>query len=138
MPTIKLNTGEINYELTDESGAHIGAIRFNPADFDIIRRAEKVEEWFNNYTVPESADLDAFFECTDAIKAQFDYLLNRPVSAELFGVCNPLTLLADGTYYFAGVLAVVLDLVKKETGKRIKASEKRVKAAVSEITGESE
>lgn len=136
MPVIKLNTGEVNYELKDESGAHIGAIRFNPADFDLIRRAEAVEKFFNEYQVPDDLTLEAFFACTDEIKKQFDFLLNRPVSAELFSVCNPMTLLADGSYYFTGVLAVILDLVRTETGKRIKASEKRVAAAVADITGE--
>ena len=136
MQTIKLNTGEVSYELKNEVGAHIGTIRFNPADFDLVRRAEAVEKFFTEYTVPDAFDLDTFFACSDEIKKQFDYLLNRPVSGEIFGVCNPLTLLADGTYYFTQVLAVVMDLVQTETKKRIKASEKRVSEAVAEITGE--
>ena len=136
MQTIKLNTGEVSYELKDENGEHIGAIRFNPADFDLVRRAEAVEKFFTEYTVPDALDLESFFACSDEIKKQFDYLLNRPVSEEIFSVCNPLTLLADGTYYFTQVLTVIMDLVQKETAKRIKASEKRVREAVAEITGE--
>ena len=136
MATIKLNTGEVTYELKDESGAHIGEIRFNPADFDLIKRAEAVEKFFTEYEIPDALDLESFFACGDEIKKQFDYLLNRPVSEQLFAVCNPLTLLADGTYYFTQLLTVIMDLVNTETKKRILASEKRVSAAVAEITGE--
>lgn len=136
MPTIKIKTGDVSYELKNERGERIGGITFNPADYDIIRRAEMVEKWFAGLTIGDDITMDDFFAMTDKIKDQFDFLCNRKVSDEIFSVCNPLTSLADGTFYFAQILEIILDLVRTETAKRMKASEKRVENAVSEIVNE--
>lgn len=136
MPTIKIKTGDVSYDLKNERNEHIGTITFNPADYDIIRRAEDVEKWFSSLKIGDEISFDEFFAVTDKIKAQFDYLCNRNVSDQLFSVCNPLTSLADGSFYFAHIFEVVLDLVQSETKKRMKASEKRVEAAVSAIVDE--
>lgn len=136
MPTIKIKTGDVSYELKNEHGEQIGTITFNPADYDLIRRAEDVEKWFSEMKIGSVVSMDEFFEITDKIKAQFDYLCNRNVSGEIFKVCNPLTSLADGTFYFEQILSIILDLVTSETKKRMKASEKRIDSAVSEIVDE--
>lgn len=136
MPTIKIKTGDVSYELKNEHGEHIGTITFNPADYDIIRRAETVEKWFSEFKVKPGVTIDEFLEFTDKVKEQFDYLCNRSVSSDLFTVCNPLTILADGTFYFQQILEIIIDLVRTEVTKRMKASEKRVEAAVAEITGD--
>ena len=136
MPTIKIKTGDVSYELKNERGDVIGAITFNPADYDLIRRAEAVQKWFSEMKIGSDITVDEFFETTDKIKAQFDYLCNRNVSDEIFKVCNPLTSLADGTFYFEQILVIILDLVTSETKKRMRASEKRIDNAVSEIVDE--
>ena len=136
MPTIKINTGDVSYQLKNEHGEQIGVITFNPADYDIIRRAETVEKWFDGLKIEDEITMEEFFSITDKIKAQFDYLCNRNVSEQIFGVCNPLTSLADGNFYFAQILEIILNLVRTETEKRMKASEKRVERAVSEIVDE--
>lgn len=136
MPTIKIKTGDVNYELKDERGEHIGSIAFNPSDYDLIRRADEIESWFKSLDITEEITMDEFFAITDKIKAQFDYLCNRNVSADLFSVCNPLTSLQDGSFYFAQILEIIIELVRTETTKRMKASEKRVKEAVAEIVDE--
>lgn len=136
MPTIKIKTGDVSYELKNERGEHIGTITFNPADYDIIRRAEEVEKWFEGTEISDTLTVDEFFEITDKVKEKFDYLCNRNVSSEVFSVCNPLTALADGSFYFTQILDIILKLVRTETSKRLKESEKRVNSAVTEITGE--
>ena len=138
MPTIKINTGDVTYDIQNEFGEQIGVIRFNPSDPDILKRAAEIERWFNETTVDEDMTEEQFYQFTDGIKEQLDKFCNRPISEELFKVCNPMSIMADGSYYFANVIKVILDIVYTETKKRMKASEKRVKKAVAEIIGDNE
>ena len=131
---IQLTTGDVTYELRNESGEQIGVIRFNPADIDIVRRGEAVAKWFGSMKIPKKPTLEQVYELSDKIKEQFDFWLNRNVSAEIFKVCNPLSLLSDGTRYYVSVLNVVSDILAKTLRERVEKSAKRVAEAVAELT----
>lgn len=131
---ITVNTGDVSYAIKNEYGDTIGKIRFNPADPDILRRYTKVKENLRELDVPEEMEPDDFFKVTDFLKEQFNFLLNRNVSEELFGTCNPLTLTGDGSYYFANVMDAILTITSEVIDKRQAESEKRVNAAVAELT----
>ena len=131
---ITLNTGDVTYAINNEFGETIGTIRFNPADVDLVRRCERVAEFFRDNAFPKNGTTEQFYEYTDKIKEQFDFVLNRKVSDEIFKVCNPLTLLADGTYFYVSVLDAIMDIVRTETKKRAEESARRVEEAVAELT----
>lgn len=131
---INLTTGDVNYAIKNEYGEEIGAIRFNPSDIDIVRRCESVEKWFRDIKIPDEPTIDDVYHLTDKIKMQFDYMLNRNVSGEIFKVCNPLTILADGSYFYVGVLNVIVDIVGKTMRERTAKSIERVESAVAELT----
>lgn len=131
---LTLNTGDVNYAIRNEYGEEIGSIRFNPADMDIMRRCDQVEQWFKELEIPDEPTIDDFFALTDKIKAQFDFLLNRNVSGEVFKVCNPLTLTADGSYYYTNVLDAVMQIIAETVKERRAKSEQRIAEAVAELT----
>lgn len=131
---LTLKTGDVNYAIRNEYGEEIGTIRFNPADMDIMRRCDEVERWFKNIDIPEEPTIDDFFNLTDKIKAQFDFLLNRNVSGEVFKICNPLTLTADGTYFYSNVLEAVMQIIADTVKERRAKSEQRIAEAVAELT----
>lgn len=132
---LTITTGDVNYAIRNEYGEEIGAIRFNPADIDIIRRCDAVENWFRNeFKIPESPTLDDVYAATDKIKAQFDFMLNRNVSGEIFKVCNPLSVLDDGSYFYVGVLNAIVDIVAKVIHERTEKSVRRIEEAVAELT----
>lgn len=131
---LSITTGDVNYAIKNEFGEEIGSIRFNPADIDIVRRCEAVEQWFRNFSIPSEPSLDDVYHATDKIKMQFDYMLNRNVSGEIFKVCNPLTVLADGSYFYVGVLDAIISIIAKVMRERTEKSIKRVEEAVAELT----
>lgn len=136
MPTIKINTGDVCYAIENERGDVIGEIRFNPNDTDIYRRADIAEKWFREHEFAEDFGTDDYFAFSDEVKKQFDFLLNRHVSDEIFKVCNPLTITEDGSLFFVNVLAVILDVVREEQQKAFGELEKKVDSAVADIIDE--
>ena len=136
MPTIKINSGDVKYAIENEYGEVIGEIRFNPNDTDIYRRADEVEAWFRGLKFGEDVSMEEYFQFSDEVKQKFDYMLNRNVSGEIFKVCNPLTVTADGEMFFVNVLAVIIDVIREEQRKSYGELEKKIDDAVNEITNE--
>lgn len=134
MPTLRFNTGEVTYQILNEIGEEIGAIRFNPADIDIVKRFDEVATHLRNMKFPKKMTHENLFEFTDAIKKEFDYLLNRKVSDEIFKTCNPLTIVDDGTYFYAGVLDAIIEIISTEIKKRRELSAKKIDDAVAQLT----
>lgn len=131
---INLTTGDVTYAIRNEFGEEIGAIRFNPADIDIVRRCDAVAKWFSKVDIPKNPTLEQVYEFSDKVAEQFDYLLNRKVSGEIFKVCNPLTLLSDGTRFYVGVLNAVMEILTQTVHERAEKSAERVAEAVAELT----
>lgn len=138
MPTLKINTGDVTYQILNENDEEIGVIRFNPADVDIPRRVEEVVKHLKEMAFPKKAGMEALYEFTDKIKSEFDYLLNRNVSDEIFKVCNPLTIMADGGYFYAGVLDSIMDIITTEIKTRREQSAKKIDEAVAQLTQDDE
>lgn len=134
MPTLTINTGDVTYEILNENGEEIGKIRFNPADIDITRRVDEVVKRFTKMKFPKKLTTEAVYEFSDTIKESFDYLLNRKVSDEIFKVCNPLTIMADGNYFYAGVMDSIMEIITAEIKKRREQSAKKIDEAVAQLT----
>lgn len=134
MPTLTINTGDVTYQIVNEVGEEIGVIRFNPADVDIVKRFEQMQENLRALKFPEKFTVESLYEFTDRIKEQFDFLLNRKVSGEIFKVCNPLTVMADGGYFYAGVMESITEIITTEIKKRREQSAKKIDDAVAQLT----
>lgn len=106
--TIKNTRGEVT-----------GGFYWNPADLDIVKRCEKVSEFFSSISAPETLDEAGVFQIADDIKNQFDYLLGEGAAAELFKHCNPLSPRPDGKLYAVYLLEIVLNYVKAEINDRV-------------------
>lgn len=118
---IKLDTREL-IEIVDSDGNVTGHFRWNPTDLDIVKRFDKVVDFFNALEVKDSnAD-----EVAEAIKEQANYLLDSPDAAENLFTCNPLTPRADGTYYFEYVFNTLADFIKSELNVRVPKVTKRI------------
>lgn len=112
MSEIKVTTGAVKYTFKDEFDDEIGVLKFNPGDMNILRRYEDVQKWFGKLEIKNDMTQDDFFELTDNMKKQLDYLLNTD-TAEVFKVCNPLTPTGEGKVFFLNVLEVIENLIRK-------------------------
>lgn len=118
---IKLDTREL-IEITDSDGNVTGHFHWNPADLDIVKRFDKVVEFFNTLEVKDN-NVD---EISEAIKEQANYLFDSPDAAENLFTCNPLTPRTDGTYYFEYVFNTLADFIKSELNVRMPKVTKRI------------
>ena len=127
---LSVDTGSVLIEI-DDRGEKIGEFNFNPGDFDIIRRYEKVVEFMDSVEIGENAGPEEVLAYTDKMKEQFDYLLNYKASDALFAKCNPLTPLANGDFYCENVLAGIVKLIEQETGKRLSKKKAKIQRATA-------
>lgn len=111
-------------EIVNSEKQVTGGFWWNPSDLDIVKRCEKVIEYFNGMNVEEGTDI---FAISEAIKKQFDYLLGSNASKELFKNCNPLSPMPDGTFFAEYVLDVLVKFIESEMGTRMKQSAARIK-----------
>lgn len=132
---IRVSTGKITVPIIDSDGETVGKITFNPTDVDILKRYEAVIDALNAITVPDGADADAIFTVSDELKRQVDFLLGYPVSDEIFGRCNPLTLTDTGDFYIDVVLAGIGDLLEQITKQRIERKKAKIRKAAAPYKG---
>ncbi len=120
---LRVETGAVNVNVTDEHGEVIGTFRFNPADSNILKRYGKVVDFFNAVSFDDKASeeeqLRQVEALADDIAGQFNYLLGYDVSEGLFGRCGPLTVTANGDFFFEQVLEGLGGLIEKVTKKRL-------------------
>lgn len=132
---IRVSTGKITVPIIDSDGETVGKITFNPTDVDILKRYEAVIDALNAIIVPDGADADAIFAVSDELKRQVDFLLGYPVSEEIFGRCNPLTLTDTGDFYIEVVLAGIGDLLEQITKQRIERKKAKIRKAAAPYKG---
>lgn len=132
---VKVNTGAVNVIIGDEFNEEIGSFKFIPTDLDIVDRYEKAIEEFENITLSDDADFSEFKKISDQIKDIFDYLLNYKVSDTLFKVCNPLTPISNGDFYFEACLETIGNIVEETLDKRLAKKKARIQKVTSKYTG---
>lgn len=133
---IKINTGAVTYQIQDADGEVLGKVKFTPTDTGLLSRVDEIEKFFNELEVADNPTNEQIIELDETIKAQFDYVLGRPVSADLFGIVQPLTPLEDGSFFFMSVFDGVADAIKNAFEDRAAAKAARVEAAVKSIEAE--
>ena len=112
-------------EIKNSKGEATGEFLWNPTDFDIIKRYDKVREYFENMKTDGDTDENAAMKISDDIKENFDYLLNSKASETLFKNCNPLTPRGNGELYAEYVLNIIVKFIEKEMDTRLKKAKTR-------------
>ena len=114
-------------EIANSNGEVTGGFYWNPSDLDIVKRCEKVMDFFNHLEVPEGeSGTDTLFSLSDSIKQQFDYLISPGASDELFKNANPLTPREDGTFFSEYVLSQLVSFIESELNVRMRKTTARI------------
>jgi len=115
-------------EIVNSKKEVTGGFWWNPSDLDIVKRCDKVMEFFEHMEVPEGKDdADIMFKISDIIKNQFNYLISPGAADELFKNCNPLSPRDDGTLYCEYVLNVIVAFIESQLNVRMKRTTSRIK-----------
>ena len=130
---LTVNTGALVIDLEDEKGRKLGQFDFIPTDSNILDRYEKVVDFFNSVKFREGlTDEQAEQEIkkyAQSVREQFDYLLDHPVSDEIFSRCGPLTVIANGDFYFETVMEGIAGLIEKVLDQRVQKKLNKIKKA---------
>lgn len=122
-------------EIKNTAGEVTGGFFFNPADVDLLKRAEKVVKFFETAEVP--TDAEGLMKLNDDIRGQFDYLLGDSASGALFEYASPIDLREDGSWYCEYVLDVIIPFIEGEFNTRIKRANDRISKHTRKYTKKS-
>lgn len=139
--SIEIDDGFVEVEVKNQFGEHVGAVRINPGDINIITREEKAEEKIKQI-LEEARDTAAeaeededvlekkLLELDAKIKEQIDILFDYKVSDTIFKNQHCLAV-SHGKYYIERLLEafepVIAKIVEKETGESQKRMDKYLK-----------
>lgn len=129
--TLKTNTGSVLVPILDENDKKIGEMRFIPTDVDILERYSSVIEFFNNVKFSKNPTDKELIEFSENIKNQFDYLFNYPVANEIFSVCNPLTVIENGDFFFENIMEGIAGLIESILNQRVEKKMKKIRKATA-------
>ena len=133
--TLTVDTGAVQYDIMDKFGDKIGVLKFNPADSGIVSHYETVINYLNGVSFDDNLSADEAAEKVKEVdgqlREQFDYLLGNGASAGLFSTCEPMSVIANGDFYFEHILEAVGSIVEQTTNKRMEKKLARVKKATA-------
>ena len=99
-------------------------IRFNPCDYELIKRAEgiyeRLDKEFGEIDKKDIDTLDKLSEKDIAVRKEIDYLLNAEVSNVVFGKTNCLSI-SNVNYIFDNFLTALMGYIETS----IKEEEKK-------------
>lgn len=123
---IKLDDREY-IEIINSAGKVTGGFYWNPSDLDIVKRCEKVMDFFGHMEVPKKgSETDTLFALSDTIRRQFDYLISPGASDTLFKYANPLSPREDGSLYAEYVLSQIVAFIESELNVRMKKTTAKI------------
>lgn len=131
------DSGFVTVPIIDRDGSELGSFKFNPNDFDILKRYEHVVKELENLEVPENAGEEALFAVSDKIKELLDYLLNFKVSQDIFAICNPLSLTGDGDFFAERIIEGIGGLIESTMNQRLAKKQAKIRKATEKYHNKS-
>lgn len=140
MANFKINTGIKTYDIENENGEVIGAIRINTTDMNIFHRAKEtqerikqmIEEVTKNVTTDDDV-ISAMHECDMKIKVEINQLFDdENLSNVVFGNQSCLNTL-NGITFVERFLDMVMPTIQADLQAEMQKSNDRVKKYTSQV-----
>lgn len=122
---LQVDTGVIDVPVYDKD-KQIGTITFNPTDMGIIERYETAVA-----NIEKLDAVDDISEIEKGLVEQFDYIFQSDTKSTLFCNVSPITVMANGDFFFETILEGVGGIVEKVTEKRLKKKKARIDKALA-------
>lgn len=137
---LKVDDGSRLVEIHNVDDEVVGEFRFNPTDFDIMKRFDVVINELEAVEIPDIPDTEdeesrelirVIDELSEKVKKSFDYLLNYKTSDEIFAKCNPFTITSKGNMYCEDVIEGIANLIKQTMDKNFNKRSAKIKKATA-------
>lgn len=122
------------YDFLDSDRNVLFTLRFNPTDINIVHRYNEAVTYFNNLNLPEITEEKGLEEFASAVKATedelgkiLDKLVNANISAPIYSVMNPFSVLENGKFYIEEIIDSIGKIIEKEMGVRTAKVQSRIK-----------
>lgn len=131
MKSITANIGE-KIEVKDNNGDVMGYFYFNPADPDIIRRCNVVQDKLNELTnsISDKGDINELEKVNLEIRKQMQFLLGESAGDTFFRYNSPLAITDEGILYAVYIFDIIYEFIRTE----VNARSKKVKEAMEKYT----
>lgn len=111
-------------------------IRFDPSDYNIVKRLNEAQAALNDINTDGEA-IDVLMRADAAVRHQIDKVFGAPVADIAFGVTNALTPVdEDGTMLFEAFLQAVVPEIVSAVEKRQQGAKSRVDQYLKPYTKE--
>ena len=122
------------YDFLDSDRNVLFTLRCNPTDINIVHRYNEAVTYFNNLNLPEITEEKGLEEFASAVKATedelgkiLDKLVNANISAPIYSVMNPFSVLENGKFYIEEIIDSIGKIIEKEMGVRTAKVQSRIK-----------
>lgn len=126
-----ISSGNIKREIVDDDGDVIGYYEINPTDLKIMKRAEEVGDFFENFgnSRPKGQELtiDILLELNNELEGKIDYVLGKGASDSLFQRVSAVSYDDNGVFFVEKVFDVIYADLNMNLEKRSKVMSDRVK-----------
>lgn len=137
MERLVIDNGLKTFEIADNNGNVRGTISFNPKDFGLPERLQKmeadIEEYFKG--IEEVNDIDVLNTYDKYIRGKIDAAFGSPVSDVIFGDINCMTI-TDGVPLYTKALTVIapiiINSITSEVNKSIDRMNKYTEGVIEE------
>ncbi len=118
------------------NGDKTKVIKFNPCDYELIKRAEglyeRLDKAFKEIENKDADILDKISEKDAVVRREIDFLLNSDVSNIVFGKTNCLSI-SNGKYIFENFLTALMKYIEESIKEEEQKSNDIVKKYVEQV-----
>ena len=129
MERIVINDGFKSYEIVNQDGDVIGVFRFNPADSNILKRYQEVQDSLEQYAKKfndTEATVELFNAAQDEIVNRVSELVGADTSKSFFSICGAFTPMADGRLYVETIMEAIGQVIQTEVNANMKKTEEHM------------
>lgn len=127
---IVIDDGSKVYNIKNKQGKMLGRFEFRPSDTNIVKRYEKVVDFFNSFKLPEDTN-ESMETAEKELKEKMSYLIGADADESFFSIMGPFSALASGELFIENVLGAIANVIEREMSVRTKRVQRRMNKYVA-------
>lgn len=129
---VVIDDGTKEYIFKNMQGKEFAKFSFNPTDVGMLERYDKVADTFKSFEFDESKPVsEQVTELNSKLKEQFNYLVGKDISSELFSNYTPCTIFANGDFFAEVAFNHIGQFIESEMNIRLDKKLAKIKKIAS-------
>lgn len=129
---VVIDDGTKEYIFKNMQGKEFAKFSFNPTDVGMLERYDKVADTFKSFEFDENKPVsEQVTELNNKLKEQFDFLVGKDISSELFSTYTPCTIFANGDFFAEVAFNHIGQFIESEMNVRLDKKLAKIKKIAS-------